>query len=52
MASQGRTVDSPADLRSALEEAVADNGPYLLNIKVSPEENVYPMVPPGEPSAK
>jgi acetolactate synthase I/II/III large subunit len=43
----GRTIDSPHDLRAALEEAVATPGPYLLNVKVSPFENVYPMVPAG-----
>ncbi|MCW5981891.1 MAG: biosynthetic-type acetolactate synthase large subunit [Bryobacteraceae bacterium] len=43
----GRTVESPADLQSALEEAVAEPAPYLLNIKVCPDENVYPMVPAG-----
>ncbi len=43
----GRTVDSPADLRPALEQAVSEPGPFLLDIKVSPEENVYPMVPAG-----
>ncbi len=44
---KGRTVDNVLHLRSALEEAVAEPGPYLLNIKVSPFENVYPMVPAG-----
>ena len=44
---KGRTVDNPLHLRSALEEAVAEPGPYLLNIRVSPYENVYPMVPAG-----
>jgi acetolactate synthase-1/2/3 large subunit len=43
----GRTVDSPAELRPALEQAVSEPGPFLLDIKVSPEENVYPMVPAG-----
>jgi len=43
----GRTIENPAELRPALEEAVNDPGPYLLNIKVSPAENVYPMVPAG-----
>ena len=27
--------------------AVAEPGPYLLNVKVTPFENVYPMVPAG-----
>lgn len=44
---KGRTIEHPADLASALREAVDEPGPYLLNIKVSPFENVYPMVPAG-----
>jgi acetolactate synthase-1/2/3 large subunit len=44
---KGRTVEKPAELPSVLEEAVAEPGPYLLNVKVSPHENVYPMVPAG-----
>ena len=44
---KGRTIDHPNQLRSALEEAVAEPGPYLLNIRVTPFENVYPMVPAG-----
>jgi acetolactate synthase I/II/III large subunit len=44
---KGRTIEHPKDLRAALEEAVAEPGPYLLNVKVTPTENVYPMVPAG-----
>lgn len=44
---RGRTVDHPAELAAALEEAVREPGPYLLNVKVSPHDNVYPMVPAG-----
>jgi len=44
---KGRTIDKPSELASALEEAVREPGPYLLNVKVSPFENVYPMVPAG-----
>ena len=44
---RGSTVESPAKLRAALEEAVREPGPYLLNVRVSPYENVYPMVPAG-----
>jgi acetolactate synthase I/II/III large subunit len=44
---KGRTVDSVAEMPRALAEAVAEPGPYLLNVKVSPFENVYPMVPAG-----
>ncbi len=44
---RGRTVESPRELRSALETAVREPGPYLLNVRVTPFENVYPMVPAG-----
>jgi acetolactate synthase I/II/III large subunit len=44
---RGRTVERPSELRSALEDAVRDPGPYLLNVRVTPFENVYPMVPAG-----
>jgi acetolactate synthase-1/2/3 large subunit len=44
---RGSTVENPARLRAALEEAVREPGPYLLNVRVSPYENVYPMVPAG-----
>ena len=44
---KGRTVETAAEMPKALEEAVREPGPYLLNVKVSPMENVYPMVPAG-----
>ncbi len=44
---KGRTIDKPEELRAALEEAVREPGPYLLNVKVTSFENVYPMVPAG-----
>jgi len=44
---KGRTVESPRELRGALETAVREPGPYLLNVRVAPYENVYPMVPAG-----
>jgi acetolactate synthase I/II/III large subunit len=44
---KGRTIDKPWELASALEAAVKEPGPYLLNVKVSPLECVYPMVPAG-----
>jgi acetolactate synthase-1/2/3 large subunit len=44
---KGSTVQHPSELRAALEAAVKEPGPYLLNVKVSQFENVYPMVPAG-----
>ncbi len=44
---KGRTVERPAELAEALATAFADPGPYLLNVRVTPTENVFPMVPAG-----
>jgi acetolactate synthase-1/2/3 large subunit len=44
---KGRTVEKPQELAGALEAAVREPGPYLLNVKVSSFENVYPMIPAG-----
>jgi len=43
----GMTVKHKRDVIPAIEKAMAAPGPYLLNFMVEPEENVYPMVPPG-----
>ena len=44
---KGKTVEHPSQLVAALEEAVNEPGPFLLNVRVTPFENVYPMVPAG-----
>jgi len=44
---KGRTIEKPSELAAALEAAVREPGPYLLNVRVSPAECVYPMVPAG-----
>jgi acetolactate synthase I/II/III large subunit len=44
---KGRTIEKPSELAPALEAAVNEPGPYLLNVKVASFENVYPMVPAG-----
>lgn len=44
---KGRTVDKVREMPAALEAAVKEPGPFLLNVMVSPQENVFPMVPAG-----
>ncbi|MFC1920393.1 biosynthetic-type acetolactate synthase large subunit [Chloroflexota bacterium] len=39
--------DSREDVAPAIEQAMAEDGPFLIEFRVEPEENVYPMVPPG-----
>ena len=42
-----RLVDKPHELETGLAEALSEPGPYLLNVNVTREENVFPMVPSG-----
>ena len=44
---KGETIEKAWELAPALERAVKEPGPYLLNVKVPPMESVYPMVPAG-----
>jgi acetolactate synthase-1/2/3 large subunit len=41
-------VRRPADLREAIEQALAHEGPMLVDVWVDKAENVLPMVPPGQ----
>lgn len=41
------TVSTKDEVGMALATAAGHAGPYLIDFAVSPEENVYPMVPPG-----
>lgn len=43
----GERVNERADLDGALERLLAAKGPYLLDIVVQKEDNVFPMVPAG-----
>ena len=43
----GARVKNKKDVVPAIEKAMAHDGPYLVDFMVEPEENVYPMVPPG-----
>jgi acetolactate synthase-1/2/3 large subunit len=44
---RARVVRTPAQLGAALREALAEPAPYLMDVRVSSYENVYPMVPAG-----
>ncbi|HEX4229161.1 MAG TPA: biosynthetic-type acetolactate synthase large subunit [Bryobacteraceae bacterium] len=44
---KGRTVENVEEMPQALADAVNEPGPFLLNVKVSRFENVFPMVPAG-----
>jgi acetolactate synthase-1/2/3 large subunit len=47
---RGIAVERSGDVASAVAEAMRiDDGPVLLDFRIAPEENVFPMVPAGEP---
>jgi len=43
----GLRVRHKEEVIPAIEQAMAHQGPFLIDFTVEPEENVYPMVPPG-----
>ncbi len=43
----GLRVTRKEEVVSAIEQAMASPEPFLIDFRVEPEENVYPMVPPG-----
>ena len=45
-------VEHKIDVIPAIEKAMATEGPFLIDFRVEPEENVYPMVPSGEALSK
>ena len=48
MGCTGITVSRPQDLRAALEQARAVDGPVIIDVLVDELENVMPMVAPGK----
>lgn len=45
---KGYAIEKQDDLTSVLKEAFAHKGPALVDIRISPEERVYPTVPGGK----
>ncbi len=48
----GLRVTKKSEVRPALEEALRIPGPVMIDFHIEREENVLPMVPPGEPINK
>ena len=45
---KNKKLEKREDLDKAIKEFIEFDGPYLLNVIVEKEENVFPMVPSGE----
>lgn len=44
---EGARVDDANHLDAALDAMLASTSPYVLDVRIAREQNVYPMVPPG-----
>ena len=44
----GMRVEDTGEVEGAMRDALAAEGPVLLDVRVSPEENCYPMIPAGQ----
>ncbi len=49
---KGMQVTNPEQLKEAIAEIIAYNGPVLADIRVNKDENCYPMVAPGKSNAQ
>ena len=45
---RGMAISQRGELDDALTEMFKHDGPVVLDVKVEPEENVWPMVPAGK----
>ena len=43
----GLRVEHKEEVVPAIQKAMDEPGPFLIDFVIEPEENVYPMVPPG-----
>lgn len=48
----GETIVIKSQLQGALTRLLESDGPYLLHVSISEEENVWPLVPPGAANDK
>lgn len=44
---EGERIEKPEEVAPAIARMLASDKPYLLDVAISPDQNVYPMVAPG-----
>ncbi len=44
---EAASIERKSEVKDALQELMDSDGPFLLEVKIPTEENVFPMVPPG-----
>lgn len=46
---EGENVEKREELSSAIQRMIKTDRTYILNVKIAPESNVFPMIYPGSP---
>ena len=49
---KGISISDRSELANAVAEAIAHDGPVLMEVKVTKEENCYPMIAPGKSNSQ
>lgn len=49
---QGKTIQRPGQVKDGLDWLMNSDGAALLHVQIDPEENVWPLVAPGQPNNK
>lgn len=49
LGAKGKAVHTNAEFRTALEEAIAGEGPFVIDCQIGADDKVWPMVAPGKP---
>jgi acetolactate synthase-1/2/3 large subunit len=49
---RAHSIDRPEQVEHALDWLLGPGGPALLHVRIDPEENVWPLVPPGQANHK
>ncbi len=45
---EGMRITRDEEIMPTLEKAIALNAPVVIDVQISPDENVLPMIPPGK----
>ncbi len=46
------SISQPSQIESALDEFINSKSSYLLHVSINPDENVWPLVPPGKSNSE
>jgi acetolactate synthase-1/2/3 large subunit len=45
------TVNTADEMDAGIDRLLSTDGPVLMHVKIDPNENVWPLVPPGRSNA-